>query len=55
MHTIDSLHADNPGIMTVNKNQYSTGGLVVPLVTISNPSSDDSKQVCLAIARLHPG
>jgi len=39
----------------VDWNNYSTGGLIIPVLTITNPQNTENKETLLAIGRLHPG
>lgn len=43
------------GILNVSYNYESSGGLAIPLLTLTNPDSNNNKSVVLITARQHPG
>jgi len=38
MHTVGTLQKENPQIVNVNYQNYSTGGLTIPILHITNPN-----------------
>jgi hypothetical protein len=46
---------ENPHLISIDYVNFSTGGLSIPVLTVTNPSSSQEKETCLAIGRLHPG
>jgi cytosolic carboxypeptidase protein 2/3 len=55
MHTVKNIQKDNPQIVNVNYHHFSTGGLTIPIIHITNPNENENKATCMAIGRLHPG
>ncbi len=55
MHQVIQLQKENPHIVDLNLENYSTGGLTIPILTITSTSTVTEKQTCMAIGRLHPG
>jgi len=54
LQRVRQLQNDNPHYVHADYSQVSTGGLIIPTLTITN-SSQAPKPYCLVTARLHPG
>jgi len=55
MHRVEQIQKENPHYIQLDKSNLSTGGLTIPLLTISNSNAIKNKPVCLIVGRLHPG